>query len=416
MDKQISKTQLRRESMRRWAIRALVAAAVVGGGVWALTGNEKAVRASELRMGTVDSGDLDIMVAANGRVVAEREEIVISPVSSRIVQVYAQPGDTVTEGTPMLMLDLAEQQAEHAKTADRHRMGAQQYEQLRLSNSTQLSDLAMQIEVQEMQVKALAVELANERRLDSLGSGTGDRVRQAQTSLSVAQLQLRQLREKLVNERRRLAASETAEGINLSTLRRDVDLSQRTLDQARVTAPITGVITYLSNEIGSLVSAGQKVAVVSDMSRFKVVGEVPEGSARRVAVGAPVEIRLGNAVLPGRVTNVNPQATNGTVKFVVRLDNPADERLRSGQGTELFVAYGQRSGVVRVPKGPFYTAPGTYAMFVRTSDGRLERRRVELGDSGRDYIEVKSGLAPGERVVVSDMKRYEECEILQVEQ
>lgn len=407
MDKKISKQQLRRESLRRWSLWSAGGMVLVAAVAALLMSGGKTVKPQDIRLATVDVGELDIMVAANGRVVAEREEILITPVSTRVLQALAQPGDTVDVGTPLLTLDLTEEQTAYDKAQDRHRMSQQQLEQLRLSNTTTLSDLSMQIEVKQMQVKSLGVELSNERRLDSLGSGTGDRVRQAESALRVAQLELRQLQERLGNERRRLAAGETAEQLNVSSIAKDLTLSRRTLEQGRVVSPMRGVLTYLTGEIGSQVSAGQRVAVIADMSRFKITGEVAEGSSQRVSVGADVEVRVGREVLTGRVTNVNPQATNGTVKFVVALDQPADKRLRSGQGTELYVSYGYRANVTRIPRGSFFTAPGNYRLFVQTADGKLERRDVILGDSSRDHIEVKSGLNPGDRVVISDMKAFE---------
>lgn len=414
MDKQISKQQLRRESLRRWSLWGAGGLVLVAAVAALLMSGGKTVKPQDIRLATVDVGELDIMVAANGRVVAEREEILITPVSTRVLQALAQPGDTVDVGTPLLMLDLTEEQTAYDKAQDRHRMSQQQLEQLRLSNTTTLSDLSMQIEVKQMQVKSLGVELSNERRLDSLGSGTGDRVRQAESALRVAQLELRQLQERLGNERRRLAAGETAEQLNVSSIAKDLTMSRRTLEQGRVVSPMRGVLTYLTGEIGSQVSAGQRVAVIADMSRFKITGEVAEGSSQRVSVGADVEVRVGREVLTGRVTNVNPQATNGTVKFVVALDQPADKRLRSGQGTELYVSYGYRANVTRIPRGPFFTAPGNYRLFVQTADGKLERRDVVLGDSSRDHIEVKSGLNPGDRVVITDMKAYENYDKLEV--
>ena len=49
---------------------------------------------------------------------------------------------------------------------------------------------------------------------------------------------------------------------------------------------------------------------------------------------------------------------------------------------------------------------GEYELFVRDGKEELVKRKVELGDSNFEYVEVVSGLQPGDRVVVSDMKEY----------
>ena len=54
----------------------------------------------------------------------------------------------------------------------------------------------------------------------------------------------------------------------------------------------------------------------------------------------------------------------------------------------------------------FYVGRGEYDLFVRTSDDELVKRKVQLGDSNFEYVEVVSGLQPGDVVVVSDMSSY----------
>lgn len=417
MDKKVDKQQLRREARRPWAIGggiAIVAVTVVAA---ALSLGGKSVAASDLRMAQADCGNLDIMVPASGRVVAAVEEIIISPVSTRIVKLFAQSGDTVAVGSPLLALDLTDQQTAHEKTLDRHRMQGSQLKQLRLSNSTMLSDLSMQLDVKEMQVNALQTDLDNERRLDSLGSGTGDRVRQAETALKVARLELRQLRAKLANERLRARAAEQSEQLAVSTIEKDLALSRRTLEQGRIAAPIGGVLTYMRTDVGAQIGAGERVAVVSDLSKFRIQAEVAEGSSSRVAVGARVQVRMSGTSLTGTVTNITPQARGGLVTFAVRLDQPSHKALKPGLSAELYVAYGSKTSVVRLPRGNYFKGPGKYWLFV--ADGAqttLRLRSVTLGDSNDRWVEVESGLNAGERVVISDMSRFEGTKELKIKQ
>lgn len=113
--------------------------------------------------------------------------------------------DTVKAGTALLQLDLEQELTELGKLQDAHTMQQQELRQLQLSNMTAISDLEMQIKVSEMNVNRLRIEVENERRLDSIGSGTGDRVRQAETSYKAGVLELEQLRTRLRNERQRAA-------------------------------------------------------------------------------------------------------------------------------------------------------------------------------------------------------------------
>lgn len=415
MDKIIDKSEIKRQRRKQYVrIGAIAAASALA--VWGLTSiyGGKTVKSADLTMGTAEYGPLETAVAASGRIVPAYEEIIISPVSSRILEVYAQPGDTVREGSPLLRLDLNETEAQVQNLRDSYQIKNNSLQQLRLANRTALSDLEMQGKIKEMEVNRLIIEVDNERRLDSLGSGTGDRVRQAETALATGRLELEGLRKKLANERLRLKALEDATMLEVGNSARDLAMMERTLSQGRIPAPRDGVLTYLANSIGSTVNAGERVAVLGDLSSFKVAADVPEGSSYKVHNGARAIVRLGNVELEGTVTNVEPQSNSGAVPISVGLDDASNARLRPGVRVQVYVAYGFKDKVLRIPAGSYCEGPGSYNLFVADGDNMLRRRTVKLGDSNRQWVEVTQGLEAGDRVAVSNMKDFEKNSKLKI--
>lgn len=406
MDKTIDKKEIRKEKSKRalaWGIAAVAGIAAVS---FVLMNMAPSVNSRDITVGTAERGPLEITVAATGRVVPAHEEIINSPVETRVLRVYAQPGDTVKAGMPLLLLDLEQEQTALGKLHDARTMQQQELRQLELSNMTNISDIEMKIKVSEMNVSRQHIEVENERRLDSIGSGTGDRVRQAETAYRAGVLELEQLRTRLRNERQRASAAEASQRLNVCSSDRDIALMEKTIHRGSIPAPLDGVLTFITSELGSRVGAGEKVAVVSDLSSFKVVGEVPEGSSDRVQTGAAVTVRISGAQFTGTVSNITPQARQGVVSFVVRLDNPRDSRLRSGARAELQVSFGYKSDVLRVPNGSFYKGEGKYQVFVFDSENRAVRRTVHAGDCNRDYVEILDGLQPGDKIIVSDTEQY----------
>lgn len=415
MDRIIEKTEQKRHRRKRllriayWAVPAI---AVAGIGISYLTG--ATVKAQDLTIVEAETAPLETSVAATGRVVPAFEEIVSSPVASHITAVYARPGDTVTAGMPLLAIDLRATEAQYNNMRDAHQIKIRELSQLRLANRIALSDLDMQVRVKAMEVNTLATEYADERRLDSLGSGTGERVRRAQTAHRTAELQLQALTERLAAERERLAAVEEAAVLALGNSARDLAEMERTMSRGRIPAPRDGVLTFLSSSIGSAVAPGEKVAVVGDLSSFKVTAEVPEGSSFKVRPGADVTVRLGNIELGGTVANVEPQSTGGAVPFTVTLADASNSRLRPGIRAQVYVSYGFKESAILIANGEYFQGPGEYNLFVAEGN-KLHRRRVKLGDSNRLKVEVVEGIRPGERVVCSDMSRYEKYKTLTIE-
>ena len=121
------------------------------------------VKEKDLVFSTVDQGTIEVSVSASGKVVPAFEEIINSPINTRILEVYKKGGDSVDVGTPILKLDLQSAETEYKKQLDEEQMKRYQLEQLEVNNSTYLSDLEMQVKVSEMKLNRMEVELRNER-------------------------------------------------------------------------------------------------------------------------------------------------------------------------------------------------------------------------------------------------------------
>ena len=266
--------------------------------------------------------------------------------------------------------------------------------------------MANQIKVSEMQLNRKRVVLRNERYLDSIGSGTTDQVRQAELDVNVSELELEQLRQQYAGKQKTLAADYKVKELELSIFRKDLAEMKRTLEDAQVKSPRKAILTYINDQIGVQVSQGTQIAIISDLSHFKVEGEIADTYGDRVAAGGKAIVKIGREQLVGQVSSVTPLSKNGVISFTVQLEDDSHKRLRSGLKTDVYVMNAVKEDVMRIANASYYVGRGEYELFVRTADDELEKRKVQLGDSNFEYVEVVSGLEPGEQVVVSDMSNY----------
>ena len=408
MDREIPKDVQRREARKRWLKIGAVGGGVVGIVVLVIALVGESVKESDLSIAPAEKGTIESSVSASGKIVPLYEQAIVSPVSTKIMEVYCNEGDQVEAGESLLRLDLQSTEMELRRATDEVSMKRNEIEQAALNNATYLTDLEMKIKAKEMSVSHLKAEVANERRLDSIGSGTGDRIREAQLAYETGKLELEQLRMQLHNERKAHAASFRSKQLEGTISSRNLEEMQRTLDDAKVKAPRQGTVTFLNKSLGTSISAGEKLAVVSDLTHFKINGEIPESNSGKLSIGSAVNVRINRNMVKGHISNISPQSVNGLVQFTVLLEDDSDKLLRSGLRTDLNVVYDIHDGVVRIPNGSYFQGPGSYQLFVKTSDDKLERRNVSLGDSNFDYVEVKRGIKPGEMVVVSDMAVYKD--------
>ena len=361
------------------------------------------VKTKDLVLSTVDKGTIEVSVSASGKVVPAFEEIINSPINTRIVEIYKKGGDSVDVGTPILKLDLQSVETDYKKLLDEEQMRSYKLDQLRVNNQTKLNDLSMKIKVSAMQLNRKKVELRNEQYLDSLGSGTTDKVRQAELSYNVAQLEYEQLKQQYDNEKEVLAAEYKVQELDFSIFRKGLAEMKRTLDDAQIRSPRKAILTYINNQIGAQVS---QLAVISDLSHFKVEGEIADTYGDRVAAGGKAIVKIGSEKLEGTVSSVTPLSKNGVISFTVQLNEDNNRRLRSGLKTDVYVMNAVKEDVMRIANASYYVGRGEYELFVRNSDKEIVKRKVQLGDSNFEFVEVASGLQPGDQVVVSDMSNY----------
>ncbi len=372
------------------------------------------INRDDLMVATVDSGTIETTVTGSGNVVPAFEEIINSPINTRIVEVYCKAGDSVDVGTPLLRLDLQSTETELNKLKDQIEMKRYELEQQKVNNSTRVSDLAMQVKVKEMAVNRLEVELRNERYLDSLGSGTGDRVKQAELAYNTGKLELEQMRQQLANEHKVTDAGLNVKNLEINIAGKNLGEMSRTLNDAQIRAPRRATLTFINDQIGQKISEGEKIAIISDLSHFKVDGELADSYGDRIRVGSKAVVRVGRERMPGMVSNVTPLSRNGVISFTVRLDDDANKRLRSGLKTDVYIMCDVMEDVKRIKNGSFYTGPGSYDLFVFNGDDELVKRTVKLGESNFEYVEVINGLEKGDKVVISDMKRFNNSNTIKV--
>ena len=405
MDREISKEiriKEKRKSIIKWVIGL---GSVAGSIVLVLSLIQPTLKMDDVIVSKVDKGIIEVSVNASGKVIPAFEEIINSPINSRILEIYKRGGDSVDVGTPILKLDLQRAETDFQKLLDEEQMKRLQLEQLRVNIRSKLSEMEMKLKVSRMELSRKEVELRNERYLDSLGAGTTDKVRQAELSFTVGELQLKEDEQKYLNEQALGKADLKVKELELNIFRKGLAETKRTLEDAQVRSPRKAILTYVNSELGAQVVQGSKIAIVSDLSHFKIDGEIADTYGDRIATGNKVMVKIGSEKLNGTVSDITPLSKNGVISFTVQLDNDNHPRLRSGLKTDVYVMNAVKEDVMRIANGSYYVGKGDYELFV-INGGNLIKKKIRLGDSNFEFVEVIDGLQPGDKVIISDMTDY----------
>jgi HlyD family secretion protein len=413
MDREIPLSEKRKEERKQVFRYGAIVVGIVIVIVVIINLLEGSISTKNIVIGSVDKGTIEITINASGKVIPQTEEIIVSPINSRILEVYKNAGDSVTASEPILKLELASIETDYKQKLDEKEMKKSKLIQSQISLDNSISELQMKMQVKEMNLKQMLTELRNEQYLDSIGASTSDKVRQAVLNYEVAKLELQQLKQQIENQRKNAAAEVKVQQLDLSIFEKSLSESARLLKDSRILSPQKATLTYVNNQIGSQVSAGTQIAIVSDLSHFKVEAEVADSYAEKLSSGAKAIIKIGQLQLAGTVVNITPSVKNGVINFTVMLKDPGNSRLRSGLKTDVYVTHGIQEEVLRIPNSSYYIGAGDYELWV-IKNNEAQKKKVKLGESSFEYVEVINGLNEGEQVIVSDMSQYKNKKTLKI--
>jgi HlyD family secretion protein len=414
MDREISaSTKQANKQKRYWQIGvgiALLAFAVFGFRSLITPGIDR----KTLRTAVVEQGPVVATISASGVVVPEQEQVITSPIQARIEQVILKAGEQVKPGDQILLLDRAYTQLAYDKLKDEQQLNQHKSVQLRLNLRKTLNQLASQLSIKRLRVKSLQVQLQDEKYLLKIGGTTQESVNQAELNLKIAQQELTEIQHDMATERELLKADEQELGYTLAMQGRSIEELQRKMEQAEVRASHKGVITWVKNEIGSTVNAGDIIARLADLSSYKIKATISDNFADQLKVGGNAIVRINNTDLQGTISSVEPTVSNGIVTFYVALQEKAHQLLRPSLRADVFVTIASKSNVLRVKNGPYFNSANGEQVFV-VQDNEIIRKAATIGVSNVDFVELENGVKPGDVVVISEMDEYQHADKIKLE-
>jgi HlyD family secretion protein len=358
---------------------------------------------------TVERGPLTRQVRGSGVLTPENVRWISAATDGRVERVVAQPGTLVTADTVIIELsDPQEQQSAldaewQLRAAEAAYAAAQaELESDRLDREAAASRLRAEASQARLRAKADA-ELAS--------AGLAAPITR-QLSESAAS----SLEERVAFEDKRLSILASSQRSRLATLQAEVeqrrarvDLQRQRIASLQVRAGIDGVLQQVAVQAGQRVNPGTTLARVAQPDRLKAEIRVAETQAKDLVVGQRAQIDTRNGVVAARVARIDPAASNGTVLVDLAIEGALPAGARPDLSVDAMIELERLADVVFVAR-PVRAQENEIGSVFRIDgvDGdRAERVKVEFGRSSASAIEIRSGLAPGDRVIVSDDSAYD---------
>lgn len=360
---------------------------------------------ADINTAVVEKGNIENTINATGEVLPEFEEVLTSPINASVTHVLLDAGNKINAGESILRLDKSAAETDFNKFKFQMESKENEIRKLKLDLSRSFYDIKSNNSIKQLRIASLTDAVANAKRLFKAGGGTREGIEQAELNLKVAELEKKQLENEISSKQQTMKIEITEAEIALAILRNDQMALKRKLDLANVIATRAGVVTWVNKNIGASIREGEPLARIADLGSYKVAGSISENSLDQLSVHMPVVVRINELLVRGQVSNISPAVNNGLVSFDVQLEERNNKILRPNMKVDVFLVTASRSGVRRVVNGPAFKGTADQDVFV-VKDGKAVRRHVKTGLSNFDYIEILSGLQPGEIVIVSDLKGF----------
>ncbi len=407
-DKAVIDDSAAKRRRTRWYVIGAGGAVCITAFVWlahAWSRSGHTIPADRLHITTVQKGHFVRDAAAEGIVVAPVSPTLFA-IAPGTVNYTVHAGDTVTKGQVLASLDSPElrneYQREQATLDSLNAALAHQEIEIRrqLLTSQQHADLAR-----------VAIEAAERERKRAQWAWGLHAISERDYQHAIDDVATA----KLNFEHDRDAAGLDREGVALDLrtrrLERDrqalvvADLKQR-VDDLNIRSPVKGMVANLAQLEKTRVARDAPLLTVVDLSAFEIEFHIPETYAGDIKPGMAADILLGGHTVAGTVTGISPEVRQNEVIGRVKFNTP-QAGLRQNERTAVRIVMDERDGVVKFERGSSIDEAAR-AVYVVRGD-QASRTPVVLGAASVSEIEVVRGLLPGDHVIISDTRDFNDA-------
>ncbi|KZN45929.1 hypothetical protein N476_24630 [Pseudoalteromonas luteoviolacea H33] len=372
------------------------------------------IKKEELRISSVKQGELKIEVSGYGKLRSRDQRVISSDDKAIVEKVYFYPGDRVEADTVIVAMsnpelvrkvdqasfELAKHKAsmEEKKLQDQYTLLEQEQTIHNLRNQIQLEKLnhAAQLELHK---KNIVSDIDFERTTLKLS----DLEKQLETSIGRLAF-LKNLHAKQIELQQKIE----------DQLQLNYDTAKQMLDKMQVTAGIAGILQELTVDIGSSVSAGEKIALVGSDSDLVVRLKVPQFNADKIKLGMPGRIQTLAGKVDTVVKRIDPTVVDGKVNIEMALVGQHVPGLRPELTVDGSIEIDTIKNALYIEL-PESVRANSEQSLLKVLNDTGQWQKLRFGMQSDSLIEIKGGAAVGDRFVLSSLANYSDSGSLKLE-
>lgn len=403
MDRPLDET-FRKQQIRKRVMQGGIALAVLTAiFLWLPGWISPSLNRNRIRTAKVDRGPIEATITASGTVVPEFEQVIPSPIETRVLKILQSPGAHLKKGDPILELDVSATTLALEKLNDQIMLKENEQKRLKIDLEKTITDLQTQLQIKKLKLEFLKSKTEQQQKLFEIGGSSKEQMRQTKLEEDIAVLEFQQLEISIRNTQQSLQNQLDGAATEWRILQNEREEVSNQLHQASTRAERDGVLTWAVSQEGATIRKGEVLAKIADLNSFRLDATVSDVHATRLAVGLPVKVKINEDYLAGTISSIQPTIQNGIITLQARLEDKSSRLLRSNLRADVLIITAQKENALRLKKGQFVNGDGEQQVFVIRGNVAY-KTPVRLGIASFDQFEIVDGLAEGDEVIISDTR------------
>lgn len=400
----------------KWTIAATVGLVIIfalGSVLSTWMSAEASVSADRIRTAIVNRGDLVRDLNVQGRVVAAVSPTLYSPATGTVT-LEVMPGDTVTIGQVLATIDSPEVRSEFLQ--EQSTLDSLAAELKRDTIQARKAQVTSQQTIDLARVKLTAAEREMRRAEKSIETNAISEIdyERSRDELARAKVEFNHAVQDSQLESESLEFETTTRQLAVSRQELVVKELQRRVDDLAIRSPVNGIVGNVEVTQKAVVTQNTPLITVVDLTAFQVEIRIPEAYADDLGIGLAGEVQYNGTGFRGELVSLSPEVVNNEVIGRIRFTDQTPPGLRQNQRVTVRVMMDELLNVLKLQRGAFADGGGGRLAFVLAENGLAERRNIQLGARSAAEVEVISGLAEGEEVIISSIAEFTEYDTIQV--
>lgn len=379
------------------------------------SGNQHKIERSQLLLGTVQRGELQVAIDGYGVLRSNRQTLITALTDATVEEVLLRPGAQVEKDSIILRLNNPELTRQLEASAIALTQEKANLRRLKLNNQREL--LAEQAALAELRANLQVIALRREAEEKLVANGIVSQLTYKTTVLQQEQMQQRvQLQQQRMEQLKQVVReSQLIQQEQVNQAEAHYQSMQQRAERLTVRAGLEGVLQRLPVELGQSVAAGQELALVGSDRDLQALVQISQSRAEQLQIGQRTEVNTRREKVTGVVTRIAPEVRDGTVEVEIAFTDavPASARPELNVDARIFIA--------TLPDALFIERPvnarshGDSSLFRLQADGAEARRQpVRFGEESGHYIQLVSGASEQDRFILSDMSHFDDAKQIRI--